>query len=172
MTMCWTRRNNQGRWPQWIVSYWTITLIITLIEIINTTRSETRSCLRNAGKMGKTKAAEKRLSRDPGEIWITLLATNVERKATILGTLNASLKPISNRTQRHSGRQNRKNIQQATWWRRPKIIGKRQTRFVQSYDGSPHRGMGWTTISCTHVLPNLNTRRPTDWNYKQQYKKG
>ena len=53
--------------------------------------------------MGMTKAAEKRRSRYPKEIWITSLATAVEKNVVILGTMTAQLKPCSKRMQRHSG---------------------------------------------------------------------
>ena len=61
--------------------------------ILNPTGSANRTCLRNAGKMGMTRAMEKRRSRDPGETWITLLATTVDKKSTMTGTVNAPLKP-------------------------------------------------------------------------------
>ena len=46
--------------------------------------SATSSFLRNAGKLGTTKAMENRRSRDPGEIWITSLAMTVEKKVIML----------------------------------------------------------------------------------------
>ena len=66
--------------------------------------SATSSCLRNAVKLGTTKATEKRGSRDPGEIWITSLSTNVEEKVVIMLTVTVQLKPISKNMQRRSGR--------------------------------------------------------------------
>ena len=62
----------------------------------------------------------------------------VEKKVIIMGTMNAQLKPGSKKMQRHSG--------------------EHQRRFLQSHDGIPHQGMGLTTISWPHVLPNLNSR--------------
>ena len=51
-----------------------------------------------------TKMATKKISkRDLGEIWITLLTTTMERKATILVTVNTPLKPISKKMPRLSG---------------------------------------------------------------------
>ena len=71
--------------------------------------SSTRSCLRNAGKLGTAREMEKKSSRYPGENFITLLATTVDRKATMLGTVNAPLKPILKKVRKYSGRQNMKN---------------------------------------------------------------
>ena len=65
--------------------------------------SATRSCLRNAGKLGTTKETENSRIRDPGEIWITLLANIVKIKATVLGTVNEQIETSSKRMQRHSG---------------------------------------------------------------------
>ena len=72
--------------------------------------SSTSSCLRNVEKLGTMKATEKRRSRDPVEIWITLLAATVDRKATILVTVNTPIKPSLKRMWKHSERQNRKNM--------------------------------------------------------------
>ena len=115
-----------------------LNLIITLIYILNPTGSATSSCLSNTEKLGTKKATEKIRSRHPGEIWITLLAIDVERKATMMVTVNATLKSILKRIWRHSGIVNRKKFQQAPWWRRPKSVGKRQRGFVKSHDGTPH----------------------------------
>ena len=52
-----------------------------------------------------------------------------------------------------------KIFQQSPWWRRLKIIGKRQRRFVQSHDGIPHRWMGQTTISWNHVYAKPQHKR-------------
>ena len=134
MTMCWTRRNTHGRWPQYIFYYQIIKIILPLIEIPNLTGSATSSCLRNTGKLGTTKAIEKRRSRDPGEIWTTSLATTLEKKIIILGTMSAQLKPVSKTMQKLS----------EEWIRRNP--GESQRRFVQSHNGIHHRGMGWTTI--------------------------
>ena len=68
-------------------------LNINLIEITNTTGSATRSRLRNGGKLGTTKATEKRRIRDPREIWIASLATNFEGKFIMMGKVTAQLKP-------------------------------------------------------------------------------
>ena len=54
--------------------------------------------------MGTTKATEKRRSRYLGDIYITSLATTVEKKVIVLGTMTDELKPGSKRMQRHSGR--------------------------------------------------------------------
>ena len=64
----------------------------------------------NAGKLGMTKATEKRRNRDPGDIWTTLLAMTMDRKDIILGTLIYQLKPSSKRMHRHLGRLNKRNI--------------------------------------------------------------
>ena len=61
-------------------------------------------------KLGTMKATEKRRSRDPGEIWITSLATTVEKKVIMMGTVTAQLNPRSKRMHRHSGRLIRRNI--------------------------------------------------------------
>ena len=66
--------------------------------------SATSSCFHNVGKLGTTKAVEKISSRDPGYIWITSLATTVEKHVIILGTVTSQLKPSSKRMQRHSWR--------------------------------------------------------------------
>ena len=73
-----------------------------LIEILNPTGSAMSSCLRNARKLGTTKATEKRRSRYPGEILTTSLATTVEKKVIMLGTMIAQLKPGSKKMQRLS----------------------------------------------------------------------
>ena len=52
----------------------------------------------------KEKATEKRRRRDPGEIWVKLLANTMERKATMMETVNAPLKPRLKMMRRHSGR--------------------------------------------------------------------
>ena len=53
-------------------------------------------------KLGTKKATEKIRSRDPGEIWTTSLATTVEKKIIILGTMTVQLKPGSKKMQRLS----------------------------------------------------------------------
>ena len=70
------------------------------MEIPNPTGSATRSCLQKAGKLGTTKATEKRRNRDPGEIWTTSLATTLEKKVIMLGTTIAQLKPGSKKMQK------------------------------------------------------------------------
>ena len=57
--------------------------------------------MRNAVKLGMKKATEKRRSRDPGEIWITSLATTVDKKVIMMRKMTAQLKPGSKRMQRH-----------------------------------------------------------------------
>ena len=54
------------------------------------------------GKQGTTKATEQIRSRDPGEICTTSLATTVEKKLVILGTIISQLKPGSKKMQRLS----------------------------------------------------------------------
>ena len=56
------------------------------------------------GKLGTTKATEKIRIRDPGEIWITSLATTVGVKVVMLGTMTAKLNPGPKKMQRHSGK--------------------------------------------------------------------
>ena len=80
------------------------------MENINPTGTETSSCLRNTGKLGTTREMENIRSRDPGETWIALLATNLERKATIIGTVNAPLKPSLKRMWNHPGTRKRNNL--------------------------------------------------------------
>ena len=63
-------------------------------------------------------------------------------------------------------------FQQAPWWSRPEIIGECQRSFVQSHDGTPHQGMGQTTISWPHVLTKLNSRGLTKRIYQQQCEEG
>ena len=77
-------------------------LITTIIKVINSTGSATSSCLHNTGKLEMKKAAEKRRSRDPGEIWITSLTTTVEKNDIMMGTVTDQLKPTSKRMERHS----------------------------------------------------------------------
>ena len=60
--------------------------------------------------METTKATEKRRSRDSGEIWITSLATNVEKKVIMLGTMTAQLKPGSKKMHRNSVKLMKRNI--------------------------------------------------------------
>ena len=60
--------------------------------------------------METTKATEKRRIRDPGEIWITSLATTVEEKVIMMGTITAQLKIGSKKMQRHSVKLSRRNI--------------------------------------------------------------
>ena len=74
------------------------------MEISNPKGSATSSCLHNAEKLGTTKATEKRGIRNPGEIWITSLATSVEKKVIMLGKINDQIKPGSKKMQRHSGK--------------------------------------------------------------------
>ena len=95
-----------------------------MIQIINTMGSATRSFLRNAGKLGTTKATEKRRSRNPEEIWIAYLATTVDRKATMLGTVNAPLKSSFKVCGGIQEDESGHFFQQSTWWIIPKIIGK------------------------------------------------
>ena len=72
--------------------------------------SVTISCLHNAGKLGTTRSTEKISIKDPREIWITFLSKNVERKATMLATVNAPLKPSLKRVCNHKGIRNRINL--------------------------------------------------------------
>ena len=60
--------------------------------------------MRNAVKLGMKKATEKRRSRDPGEIWITSLATTVDKKVILMGTMTDQLKLGPKGAQRHPGR--------------------------------------------------------------------
>ena len=70
--------------------------------MINPTGSETSSCLRNVGEIGTTMEMDKRSIKYPGEIWIILHAKTVERKATILITVSAPLRPSLNTMWKHS----------------------------------------------------------------------
>ena len=71
--------------------------------------SATSSCLCDMGQLGTMKAREKRRSRDPGEIWTTSLATTVEKKVIMLGTITAQLNPGSKKMQRLSEKLSRRN---------------------------------------------------------------
>ena len=76
--------------------------MITLIEITYPKGSETSSCLRNAGKLGTTKATENIRIRDPGEIWTTSLATTVEKKVIMMEPMTDQFKTGSKKMQRLS----------------------------------------------------------------------
>ena len=82
---------------------------MTLIENINPTRSATSSCLCNAGKLGTTKATEKKRSRDPEEIYTTSLATTVYKKVIMMGTMTTQIKPVSKNMQSYSEKFSRRN---------------------------------------------------------------
>ena len=54
------------------------------MEILNPMGSATSSFLRNAVKLGTMRATKKRRRRDLGETWTKLIATTLDRNATIL----------------------------------------------------------------------------------------
>ena len=56
------------------------------------------------GKLGTSKTTKKRRSKDPGEIWITSLATTVGKRVIVLGTMIDQLKTGLKKMQSHSGR--------------------------------------------------------------------
>ena len=155
MTMCWTRWNTQGWWPQWRVYFKTISLIITLIEILNPTGSATSSCLRNLGKLGTTKATEKRRSRDPGYIWITSPETTVEEKVNNLGTMTEQIKPGSKNLQIHSGKWSRRDLptsplveeNRKNWWT------SKTLHAVLWWDHPPRNGANYHLLASCSAKP-------------------
>ena len=57
--------------------------------------------MHNAGKLGMMKATEKRRIKYPGEIWITSLATTVDKKILCWEKMTDQIKPGSKKMQRY-----------------------------------------------------------------------
>ena len=97
---------NKAEYPRTVTAVQS--LILNYQPNFNSYRNSQYNGVRNQlmfaqrGKTGDEEATENKRRRDPGEIWITSLATTVEKKVIMLGTMTAQLKPGSKKMQRHS----------------------------------------------------------------------